>query len=388
MEQDSESTRGWLTNTIPTNPPKFKRREPSLASQWQIEIHDRRDDWVFDANELDVPYWVIDTEDCVIKIVQSNDQLFPCVYNPHLRCMTVQPTKLGKQLLICLRTDFHLVGKMYPNHRLSPHFELLARKVSESGLSASDFDQFSMDTGFNQLVKDLRAEATTVGFKDMIGNQRRAMEDNRKSLIEYISDLFDRHSKLLVVRIDVGFPPEFRASLGGRAPNPEYVRRCMQKFQKNLNRKFPSLAGFAKKFECGAVTGYHYHLLFFFNGQKVREDITIGDLLCKRWIEKTQGYGKAWNCNRDKAKYRARGTLGIGMVRRKDKELRANLETAALYLVKIDYFVRLNLPPKWKAFIHGQVASAAADGSLRNFKNNLAQRVKRAKRPIIRGKLT
>ncbi|MEQ5303108.1 hypothetical protein ABN238_02725 [Providencia rettgeri] len=63
--------------------------------------------------------------------------------------------------------------------------------------------------------------------------------------------------------------------------------------------------------------GFHYHALFFFDGQKVRQDITQGKLIGELWQERiTDMAGLYFNCNYQKESYHE---LGIGLLKRTDE---------------------------------------------------------------------
>ena len=42
---------------------------------------------------------------------------------------------------------------------------------------------------------------------------------------------------------------------------------------------------------------FHYHFVFFFDGNKTRQDITLGKLLGELWMKVTDGTGSYYNCN-------------------------------------------------------------------------------------------
>jgi hypothetical protein len=100
------------------------------------------------------------------------------------------------------------------------------------------------------------------------------------------------------------------------------------------------MLGYVWKLEYGNFKGFHYHMIFFFDGSKLQKDNKIAELLGNYWQNNiTQGNGLYYNCNRDKSIYK---NCGIGMINYSDIELIKNLKkSVASYLTKIDYYGRI-----------------------------------------------
>jgi hypothetical protein len=157
---------------------------------------------------------------------------------------------------------------------------------------------------------------------------------NSGELLTLINRLFDHHSRLLVVRIDLNY----LEGVGESIP--------LHLIQMHLNqligdrRRYPDLfnglVGYAWGLEYGAYGGgYHYHLLAFFDGSVRRDDIGIGMSIRDLWQTITGGLGRCFVSNFDKAKLQSTGDLGIGMIHREDDVLRVNLvEKVATYITK------------------------------------------------------
>jgi len=80
-------------------------------------------------------------------------------------------------------------------------------------------------------------------------------------------------------------------------------------------------------------------MMFFFDGSKVREDITKASLIGRYWTDVvTKGRGLYFNCNRVKFAYKS---CGVGMVDHGDAELREGLRRAVIYLTKTDLYMKL-----------------------------------------------
>jgi hypothetical protein len=128
------------------------------------------------------------------------------------------------------------------------------------------------------------------------------------------------------------------------------------------------LVGYAWKTEHGIEKSYHHHFMLLFDGQRVREDITIGEYVGQYWrdvITKNRGY--FYSCNRKKSNYK---TLGVGMICHSDEVMKEGMEIAALYLTKADGYAKLVTPDKSRTFGKGTLVNAGQSGRgrPRNFK--------------------
>lgn len=153
-------------------------------------------------------------------------------------------------------------------------------------------------------------------------------------LAKLINRLFDYHSRILVVRIDLRYKKE----VGDTVPL-EVVQMHRDQLlgdRRNHPDVFEGLLGYAWCLEYGEQEGgYHYHLLALYNGAERRDDIGIGMAIRDLWDTITNGYGQCYISNFDKAKLEEQGCLGIGMIHRDNVILRVNLiEKVAPYITK------------------------------------------------------
>ncbi len=185
---------------------------------------------------------------------------------------------------------------------------------------SSNFSNFEFDT----TAYDYRT------LDELIHRAKR----NLKELTKLINRLFERHSRILVVRIDLRYKKDVSQSVPLEIV--QMHREQLLADRHNHPEVFDGLLGYAWCLEYGEQEGgYHYHLLALYNGAERREDIGIGMAIRDLWDTITNGYGQCYISNFDKAKLESQGNLGIGMIHRDNVTLRINLiEKVAAYITK------------------------------------------------------
>ncbi|MFQ1818931.1 inovirus-type Gp2 protein [Aeromonas veronii] len=162
---------------------------------------------------------------------------------------------------------------------------------------------------------------------------------NTVSLQRYVNGLFQRYSRLLVLRVDLSYKREHRDSLS----LDEIIKH---KDALLKNRRKGALAanwvGYACRLEFAPETGYHFHLVVFLNGANFRSDVCHAGFIIEEWKYITGGRGRGFNCNM-KAKANEYRFCGIGVVNHHDKEKRQYLHKALAYLTKSDRVAKLKL---------------------------------------------
>jgi hypothetical protein len=145
-------------------------------------------------------------------------------------------------------------------------------------------------------------------------------ENNTKSLVVYAEDLFNHYSKLLIVRVDLGYTNE--------AKNNVDIDRFYRHFEVMRNRLsnkdtfFKDLQGYSWAIEQGKQKGYHVHLLLIYDGAKVQNGSYYAQRTGEKWQEITKDEGSYFNlnCNEYKNKLRRAGCeIGLGMLSRNNE---------------------------------------------------------------------
>lgn len=211
--------------------------------------------------------------------------------------------------------------------------------------------------GFSNMVRDV---ILSKKFKSRISNHVRSSNKNLKSFREYIRGLFCVYSRLLVVRVDLGYRRSFIESLEtakrDRAMRLRYVADVLtshrEKFFRSLQRlEALAMVGYIWKIEYGIEKGYHFHVMLFFNGSQVRQDVTIAKNICDFWNKNvTGGEGVSFNCNRNKSSYKH---CCIGMVSHDDASAIQGFKHAAVYLTKLDRVISVFFPDNRRIFGKG-----------------------------------
>lgn len=158
-------------------------------------------------------------------------------------------------------------------------------------------------------------------------NSQRMVE----STATYIDDLFDIHSKMQFIRLDLGYQKEH-----AREASLEEINQDLTHLLNNRRTKpsiFENMVGYIAKKEYTEDKGPHIHSLFIFDGQKVSKDAFKGDQIGEYWKnEITGGKGIFHNCNREKDRY---AVCTLGMIDHTDETKRTALkEKAIAYLCK------------------------------------------------------
>lgn len=187
---------------------------------------------------------------------------------------------------------------------------------------------------YNELIDVLRTIVHSRRYKLQISRRNNKIKRNQCRAEALVNDLFEQMSRLLIVRIDLGYSQATNVSL-------EKVKLDRTKLLNNLrgNNIFKGLEGYIWKLEHGQKKGFHYHMIFIFDGAVRRSGAHIAYEIGEYWKHDIAPlYGTYYNCNQNIAHYGKPGRgIGIGMISRHDDELRSNLVNYVIgYLTKKD----------------------------------------------------
>jgi len=145
-------------------------------------------------------------------------------------------------------------------------------------------------------------------------------ENNTKSLVDYVEALFNHYSKLLIVRVDLGYTNEAKSDI-----DIDRFYRHFEFMRNRLSNKdtfFKDIQGYSWAIEQGKEKGYHVHLLLIYDGAKVQNGSYYAQRAGEKWQEITNGEGSYFNlnCKEYKNKLRQAGCeIGLGMVSRNNE---------------------------------------------------------------------
>ncbi|WP_170930818.1 inovirus-type Gp2 protein [Yersinia intermedia] len=239
---------------------------------------------------------------------------------------------------------------------LHPIMDLFNRLVKELLFNNMIMEEYFVTqpqiNAVSTLLYRFSDETDRAEYQKKRANFLRAATKNQSSAMHYVNQLFEQYAKLLVVRVDFSYKNEHKRQMTGTI-----AQQHRERFFRNAkaNKLFDHMVGYIWKLEYGERRGFHYHMLFFFDGANVRQDITLARLIGEYWsLNITAGAGIYYNCNLFKADY---DKLGIGMIAYSDLQMREVLQVVIEYLTKIDEFVRLALPENARAFGRGEIVS-------------------------------
>lgn len=190
-----------------------------------------------------------------------------------------------------------------------------------------------------------------------------------KSVVTYFDKLFHDYSKILVVRVDLGYQTEEADKISF-----ERAHRDIQRF---INRRqwyacFEHCIGHVVGRERGTGStkenggngrGFHFHCFILFDGQKEKKDVELAEKIIDYWENRIVNSRrtpqderlKTWhfNCN-DKARKSGYRYNGIGMVRHSDELKRWNMISALIYLTKRAQALGDDVPRGTRALTKGE----------------------------------
>ncbi|MFC5431366.1 inovirus-type Gp2 protein [Paraburkholderia denitrificans] len=241
----------------------------------------------------------------------------------------------------------------------------------------------------NDFVKVLREEGVRVNIVKQMNDWQNAIDDNATRTKLYMDALFERYSRLQVIRIDLNYKvacvseqqlDEVKNQLqrqeqadhdylygdtaieyDGLETQARFDVKVLNEDRKHLfaNKRskpslFKHLVGYVWRIEWSRVSGHHLHVAFFFDGSKVQKDAWLGDQIGQYWVDViTQGRGLYHNCNGNKGAYGDR--CGIGEVNYYDEAKRENLIHALGYLAKRSQYLYVKPTQKCNLFGTGHM---------------------------------
>jgi hypothetical protein len=239
-------------------------------------------------------------------------------------------------------------GVEFPYSEINPfanHFYLVAQQLGLK-MPTKQLAAAMRDTGelarslcdkLNALVSAMREINDSPVIKKLRQNGIRAAHANYTSLIEYVACLFKIKSRLLVVRVELGYQKKVSSSV-----LPTDFLAHLKKFRASLQRHsiFLHMLGYAMKIEHADKRGFHVHAFFYFDGSKVRQDVSHGKMIGEHWESLIpHDMGHSFNCNAKKSYF----YNGLGMQKHSDSVKHQGLMYGLEYIMKRDSAARILL---------------------------------------------
>ncbi|MES2972355.1 MAG: hypothetical protein V4757_02045 [Pseudomonadota bacterium] len=260
--------------------------------------------------------------------------------------LTFRCGKLGWRILARLRDDFSLIEEILPSHSFNPFFEIFrkARAAFPSMVVALEaWDGLTNNylaalvNDLNAFVENVRSRSREAQFIQNLEKVRRRCASNQQSGAYYINALFEhKGSRQLVIRQDFSWRHQLEIDPASwHRLDLKTVKTHMAKLMRYIRSHYP-YTGHILGLEYGALTGYHFHALFFLNGHVAREGISYACMFEKDWERITEGRGVAYNCN---MKVEWKDALGLVDYHQHDR--RNILVNKVLgYVTKADFLIR------------------------------------------------
>ena len=149
-------------------------------------------------------------------------------------------------------------------------------------------------------------------------HQSRLQEKNNKeSLMEYAKQLFNHSTKLLIVRVDLGYLNDSKQQITIDQFYQHF--EIMRSYLSNQDTFFSNIHGYSWTIEQGEKQGYHVHLLLMYDGTKVQNAFYYAQRVGKEWKEITKGSGRYFNLHDKEYLHQLRKAgcdIGLGTISR------------------------------------------------------------------------
>ncbi|MDE9615433.1 inovirus Gp2 family protein [Citrobacter portucalensis] len=236
------------------------------------------------------------------------------------------------------------------NQQLHPTIQLFSTTLNAHNLAETlalwNISPHESDI-INSWLKQFITEVKSASHKRKLRYFQRTASKNLAGALAYVDHLFEHHSRLLVIRVDLSYQKVNVKNNVVSADITRLHRKCLFK-RVQSHSLFEHCLGYIWKLEYGQYKGFHYHTCFFFDACKVRADVTLARCIGEFWKKEiTDGKGLYFNCNAIASHY---AQSGIGDIHYTNHTKRSALQKAITYLAKVDTAVRLTLPKGGRTF--------------------------------------
>lgn len=253
---------------------------------------------------------------------------------------------MKKELACMLKIDVESFHDHFPEHSFHPDIS--------AGLEAiMELQKGVMQIPGTDLAKEVAIAVLRASRKPEYAAARRrhtrARSKRVREVKDYVQALFAQRSRLLAVRVDLGYSKEPSFTGGVTEVSFDQVgadrEALIRKLHKMPDNKF---MGYVLRVEWGPKKGYHLHMLALLDGHKAQDRTGIAKAIGEVWARATKGQGNHWEPKVLNGEER-----GTGMFHRGDRLGRSGLLHAANYLCKAGYYVEFYQGEGVRTFFHG-----------------------------------
>lgn len=142
-------------------------------------------------------------------------------------------------------------------------------------------------------------------------------------LVQHFYRLLNKYSKVIPLRMDFGY----RRTELYRHPDDWDIYRIAEELMRD-----GKIVGYSWVMEYSPRKKFHFHAMFYLNGQSFKSSYCIARYIGERWIAKTEDEGTFHISNR-KSYHQVSGTK---MVHHNDRERQREIEYILSYMAKTD----------------------------------------------------
>ena len=264
------------------------------------------------------------------------------------QCPGFRLTKLGKEILLACNyfsrqeEDGRNWQRAYAHHEFHPVIAVMFRAVMRWWMPICGWGEHTVALidgeperetleALRHLVGFVRRVCRSQAFWNLLHDHERKAEDNFRSGCDYITKVFECHSRLLVLRIDLYFRPDARGWGYSQAAN-EALKNYLRALR--LGRIVPGHPYIIIKRENGISRGMHYHVMVLLDGHLHRNAFYLTQRMGEAWMKRVgKDKGSYFNCYANKDRYRYNG---LGLVHVSDTEKLIGIRIAIWYMSKQD----------------------------------------------------
>jgi hypothetical protein len=252
-------------------------------------------------------------------------------------------TKVGRSIAKSCNAIHREFVERHSRHAFNPWIKLMVVAVRHwhpgyqfdllaSRICVSTEDQKRL----GRIARFVRRVSESHAFKRRLQDERRLALQNFRSACLYMTSLFARYSRLLILRVDLYYTQEGRDEAW-----TEEARAAFERFVRMLRcgRIVPDVLGYLTSREVGAERGMHFHVLVVMDGHKYRDADGYTRMIGERWVNDYTGVerGTYYNCYARRHEYEFNG---LGLVHMSDWRKLIGLRQAMLYMTKAEYLIK------------------------------------------------